>query len=334
MQAAAILEILKQHQRVLVASHVMPDGDAMGSSIAMALVLQALGKECILFNPSGQPEYLSWLALPCPLYTKVADIPWLQHGQGPDLLVSLDCGDAPRLGEEIQALFSSGLPVVVLDHHLANPGFGQHNWIDPTMAATGLMVGLVAEAAHVPLTGLLGQALYVALVSDTGSFAYGNTTAESMHMAARLLEQGLDLASVRAQLDNRWTQQKFQLWGRLMQDVQIFDHGQIAVGSVSDETLNACHAQREDIEGFVEQLRRLHGSRVALLLRQAEKPGSAPTSPKTKISLRSTGADSVRDVAAHFGGGGHANAAAATLNLSLAEALPAVLAVIRQLILH
>lgn len=315
-----VLAALKKYDRILIAAHANPDGDAVGASVALGWALRTLGREVLLYNETGFPEYLSWLRLPGPVLRDASALP----GK-PGLVVALDSGDAARLGEGIQDLLRE-VPVVNIDHHLGNPGYGSAaNWVDPAMAATGEMVGNIAEALELPLEGALAEAVYVALASDTGSFAYGNTRPSTLRMAARLLEGGLDIAGLRARLDNNWSEGKLRLWGRLMSEARILDGGKLGVSLISRALLDEFGALKEDAEGFVEQLRRVKGVRVALLLREADRDGKA----MTKVSLRSTGADDVRKVAAQFGGGGHKNAAGATIDLPPEKALTVIQPYIR-----
>lgn len=181
------------------------------------------------------------------------------------------------------------------------------NWVDPGMAATGQMVAAVADAAGVPLTGELAQCVYLSLVSDTGSFTHGNTSAAVFTLAARLVANGLDAAAMREKLDNQWSMPKTKLWGKLMQTLSLECDGMVAVCPVTMEEIGSFGAVREDLEGFAEQMRRIKGVRVAVLIRQ--DPGN-----RCKLSLRSSGSDDVRSVAALFGGGGHLNAAGATID--------------------
>lgn len=317
---AEVLEALQTHDRILIAAHANPDGDAVGASAALGWALRMLGRETLLYNETGFPDYLGWMRLPCPLLRDLSALP----GK-PGLIVALDSGDAGRLGEELQTLLKE-VPVVNIDHHQGNPGYGSAaNWVDPAMSATGEMVGHLAEALGLSLEGALAEAVYVALASDTGSFSYGNTRASTLRMAARLLEGGLDIAAVRAKLDNNWSENKLRLWGRLMSEARILDNGKLGVSIVSRALLRECGASREDAEGFVEQLRKIRGVRVALLLREEEREGSI----MTKVSLRSSGADDVRKVAAQFGGGGHKNAAGATVDLPPEKTLTVIQPYIR-----
>ncbi len=308
--------LFAERNRILVAAHANPDGDALGATGALGWVLQSMGRDFALYNATGLPDHLAWMPLPAPMYTKLGALPFK-----PELVAALDCGDAWRLGPEL-ADFLPHCPSVNIDHHLGNPEFGSLlNWVSPEAAAAGQMVAAVADAAGVALTGPLAECVYVSLVSDTGSFAHANTDAAVLSLAARLLNNGLDAASVRTRLDNQWTLAKATLWGKLFGNLRLECGGTVCVCEVSLREIAACGAVKEDLEGFVEQMRRIRGVRAALLVRE-EYPG------RCKISLRSTDKDDVRQTAALFGGGGHKNAAGATLDAKLSEATRRVLDVL------
>lgn len=319
--AARLVEHLKAHDHILVASHGNPDGDAIGATAAMGHLLKALGKDVMLFNATGLPDPLRWVPLPGKLHERLSRLP-----HKPDLIVALDCGDLWRLGNELAEAMPR-FASINIDHHLGNPLFGSlDNWVDPGMAATGQMVAALADALNMPLTGELAQCVYLSLVSDTGSFTHGNTTAQVFYLAGRLVEQGLDAVAVRNQMDNQWTLAKTRLWGRLLQNVRMDADGAVAVCGVSRADFTAMKASKDDLEGFVEQMRRLRGVRVALLARE-------DTPSRTKISLRSTGEDDIRAVAALYGGGGHKNAAGATVDNDLVATIRHTLQDIARLVL-
>ena len=317
---ADILDALRAYDRVLITAHAHPDGDATGSCLALAWALHGLGKEVRVFNEDGIPSFLSFLEAPAPVVTAVEDLPWT-----PELIAVLDCGDRARVGEKLQPLMDT-VPTLDIDHHLANPNFGSAgNWAVPSASATGELVGLIVLELSAPLQGPLAEALYVALSSDTGNFSYGNTTPCALRLTALLREQGLDIAALREKMENNWSEAKLRLWGRLMNETRVLEEGRLAAAFVTRSVLAETGSRREDAEGFVEQLRRLAGVRVALLLREEEKDGKVVT----KASLRSSGDDSVRDVAAAFGGGGHKNAAGATIAMEADGVLEALLPHIR-----
>lgn len=318
---AEVLSALQGYERILLVSHLNPDGDATGSSLAMAWTLRALDKQVLLYNANGFPGYLDFLPLPCPVLTDLAKLPC-----DPQLIVALDCGGILRPGEAVQPLLKR-LPSVCIDHHLqSDKGFGSlANWVEPDRSSTGEMAALIARALGAPLQGALAEALYVAISSDTGNFSFGNTTPTALEIVSELTANGLNIASVREKLENNWTEAKLRLWGRLMQEARLLDEGRFAASIVTPGLLSECHAAREDTEGFVEHLRRLRGVRVALLLREEVQDGTL----KTKASMRSSGNDDVGAVAARFGGGGHRNAAGATLAMDAENAFAALHPVIR-----
>lgn len=307
-----VLSALRKHKRVLVAAHARPDPDAMGSSLAMAWALRSIGVDALVFNEDGMPPFLKFLTLPGPVLSSLERLPC-----DPDLVVCLDCGDRARLGETLQPLLDR-VPTVNIDHHLANPLFGtEANWVEPGMAATGELVAYIAKALRAPLHGALAEALYVAISADTGNFSYGNTTPGALRLVAEMVDEGLEISRLRECMEKNWTEAHLRLWGRAMQEARVLEDGKLVAALITLDMMRECHADREDSEGLVEQLRRLSGVRVALMLREEEKDGKI----QVKASLRSSGKDNVRDVAAQFGGGGHRNAAGATLPLTAEKAL-------------
>lgn len=308
-----LVKLFARSDCILVAAHGNPDGDAIGATAALGWILRSMKRKAVLYNATGVPEHLAWMPFSSQVYTRLDALPF-----APELVVALDCGDAWRLGNELAEILPR-CPSVNIDHHLGNPEFGSLvNWVDPGMAATGQMIAAVADAAEVPLCGPLAECVYVSLVSDTGSFTHGNTDAAVFSLAARLLAGGLDAAAVRNRLDNQWTMAKAALWGRLLGKLRLECGGSVCVCEVSMSEITACSATKDDLEGFVEQMRRIRGVRIALLVRE-DYPG------RCKISLRSTGDDDVRSVAAFFGGGGHKNASGATLEAKLPDAAHCVL---------
>ena len=311
--AARMAAALPQMDRVIVSGHVNPDGDALGSVAATGCLLRALGKEFVLYSKSGVPPYLSFLPLPGSLHDSVQRLPFR-----PAAAVLLDCGEPHRLGDELEKALPP-LDSVNIDHHLGSEGMGSRdNWIEPQAAATAQLVAYVAISAGLPLEGPLGQAIALGLVTDTGGFAHGNTSAAVLHLAAHLVDRGCDIALLRQHLDNGWSMGRMRLWARLMERIQLFAGGTLAFCAVRLNDLQSCSATKEDLEGFVEQMRRLAGVRAAALLRE-DAPGIH------KFSLRSFGATDVRAAAAALGGGGHRNAAGGTLRMEAEQAAEALI---------
>jgi len=318
--AAKIAAVLCEHDNILAAAHASPDGDAIGATAATGWLLQSLGKRFALYNASGLPASYAWVTLPQPLIASLEGLPFT-----PELLVALDCGDAHRLGPDLAHLLAT-LPSINLDHHPDNPHFGsQGNWVAPDMAATGQLVAEVARAAGVPLSGGLAEGVCLSLVSDTGSFAFGNVSAAVFRLMAELVDNGLDFAGLHERMDTQWSLARSCLWGRLMGKVKILHGGRLLLCVIRREDMDACAAAVDDLEGFVELLRRHRGAKLAATLRE-----DAPD--RCKLSLRSFGDVDTRALALHFGGGGHQNAAGATLHEPVDSALERVIALARSLL--
>jgi phosphoesterase RecJ-like protein len=326
LEAAAAA--LRGKKRVLVATHVNPDGDAIGSAAALAHVAKAGGRDCRLFLATGLPEFLSFLPLPCPWVRSLDEL----EGWVPDLAAATDCGDASRTGP-LKDFFLTGRPpapgwetaaTLNIDHHPDNTLFAAGNWADPRYAATGLMVGLLAEHLEIPLAGGLGWAVYLSLVSDTGNFSFANTDAESFAMAGRIVRNGLQIAAFTQVYENTWTLERMRLWGRLLAETTLHRGGSVVCSIVPRRYLEDLDLKRSSLDGYASWLRKLRGVRVVVFIREDEQG-------LCKLSLRSTGVD-VQKVAARFGGGGHVVAAGADVAMApralagaVLEALDAVL---------
>jgi phosphoesterase RecJ-like protein len=312
--AAKIAAALRQRDNILVAAHASPDGDAIGATAAMGWLLQGLGKRFALYNMSGLSASYGWVKMPQALVSSLENLPFT-----PELFVALDCGDPLRLGPEPARLLGT-LPSISLDHHLGNPHFGsQENWVEPDMAATGQLVAEVARAAGVPLSGGLAEGICLSLVSDTGSFAFGNTSAAVLRLMAELMDGGLDLAGLREQMDTQWTPARSSLWGRLLGKVESRCGGRLILCVIRREDMDSCGSASDDLEGFVELLRRHRGAKIAATLRE---DGPA----RCKLSVRSFGETDARALTLRFGGGGHKNAAGATMHEPVDSALEKVIA--------
>ncbi len=291
-----IASILRERDDFLILSHENPDGDAVGSAAAMGHILTRLGKRFALANASELPSQFAWMDIP----GEWTRNPGADHG----FALALDCGDADRLGPLKSVIDPDRL--CVIDHHLENPGFGIVNWVDTTASSTGEMVAALAGELGLPLTGGLGQCLYVAMVTDTGDFTYGSTRPETLELAARILRAGLDVGATNARLKNQWTHARIRLWSEVMAGMRLFFDGAAGVIRISKDIMGRTGTSVEDCDGLVNWVLRVRGTRVAVALR--ELPDG-----RVKFSLRSTGGDDVQKVAASFGGGGHKNASGGSL---------------------
>ena len=319
-----LADAITKAERVLVATHVNPDGDAIGSAVALTHIAQRNGAEARILLGTGLPDFLSWLPLPAPTVKNLKEL----GGWTPDLLLLADCGEINRAEPDLAAVLAGkdlpgpdwkNLVVANLDHHVSNIGYGHLNWVEPSRSATGELAGLLAEHMGIPLSGELGEAVYLALVADTGNFSFANTGPDCLAMAARLVAGGLDIADFTSKYENTWNIAKMRLWGRLLSEVRLHADGAVAYSIVPKNYLDDLGLTKADLDGFAAWLRRLRGVRVGLFIRE-DRPSFC------KISLRSMGDFDVNAVAALYGGGGHAAAAGAELPLPPAAVAEKVLA--------
>ncbi|MDR3074261.1 MAG: DHH family phosphoesterase [Deltaproteobacteria bacterium] len=316
----AVARRIAAAKRVLAVTHMNPDGDAIGALVAIGHIASALGIDARLYCETPFPAQFAWLNPSKPMVTSLASLgDWT-----PDLLLFLDCADEKRAGGEMEAFLAScragGILTACVDHHLANPLFADLNWVDAGMSATGVMVAIIAKELGLPLSGGLGEALYLAIVTDTGSFSYGNTNATAMELAAEIVRNGLSMAEFTAKYENIWTLDRMHLWGSLMREVRILCDGKAVVSVVTNEHLARHKARHTDLEGYASWLRRLAGVKVVLLARPARNG--------CKLSLRSMNEVDVQKIAAELGGGGHKGAAGVDMKEEPREAAAMALTIV------
>lgn len=303
-----IVEFIHSSDTFLIVSHVSPDGDALGSMLAMAELLLTLGKQVTLFNESGIPERFTWLS---PKWSIPRELPATE----PAAIIVLDCGGPERAGTVI-APWLAAKTVINIDHHLGNPMFGTLNWVDQRSSSVGEMVGILARELGVPLAGLLGEYVYLALISDTGDFCFNNTRPETLEMAAEILRLGLLPGPFHEQKQSTGTLNQLQMRGEVLQNAELHDQGRITLIAFTRELFERTGTGPEDTEGLVNTVLYVRGVQVAISLREEKD--------RIKFSLRSKGSTNVQAVAASFGGGGHRNAAGGHLFMPLSQAKAAL----------
>lgn len=320
---AEIRELLLSASRVVLTTHLNPDGDGAGSEAALAHWLRRKGVGVQIVNANRIPENLRFL-MP-------EDVPVPEFGtegraavRDADLAVVLDTSERTRLGDPWQELRRKR--TVVIDHHPPDPeAIGDVAVRDPSACATGELIYDLITAGGEELELDEARALYVALVSDTGSFRFSNTTPRTHEIAARLLERGVDPTEMYRRLFGRMTMSRVELLQRVLGTLQRDDELPVAWIVLTQEDMQQAGADTEDREGLVEYARRLEGVEVAMLFR--ELPDG-----RTKVSFRSNGETDVSRLAKAFKGGGHEKAAGALVNLPMNEALDAVLAEVRAVV--
>ena len=303
-----ICEALLRYRRVVVTSHMRPDGDSIGSSLALAWALREIGTDARVVHRDRPPIQL-------------ADFPGISDidigdtvPAGTDAVVVLECGDLARTGLS----GFDGLPVINIDHHPGNTGYGDVHWFDGAAAALGETIFDIIAELGVPLTADMATQLFVAVVTDTGSFKYPGVSPRTFTTCARLLEAGADPVSVARKLYDSNTLGRLRLQGALMQSLEIDTSGRLAMLTLTDETLAAAGGIPEETDGLINLPLSVKAIQAAVFFKESD-------GGHWRVSLRSKGEIDVGRVARSFGGGGHKNASGCTLEGPLADARARIL---------
>ena len=292
---------LKEHERFVLSSHARPDGDSIGSQLALTHALLALGKTVRIINHDPPPPYLE--TLPGIAAIEVADT--VSHNF--DAAVILECSSLART--EVAGLDST--VVINIDHHAGNSMYGTHNWFDDTAAACAEQVHDLIGDLGISLTRDIATALYVGILTDTGSFRHANITPRTFEICRRVAGAGVNVSDVAAAVFQNSSLGKIRLTGNLLEHMQLDADGRIALLRVDDTLLDRTGCPPDDMEGLIN---------IPLSARSIEAVILVKTQREfIRVSLRSKGAIDVRVVAASFGGGGHRNASGFTSKLPEAE---------------
>ncbi len=310
-------QVLREHRRFAILSHVRPDGDALGSQLALALSLQQLEKDVRVWNEDGILEKYSFLPR-AELLTKPPS-----NSEDVDVAIALDTAIQSRLGTVLAAIRSAKIWINI-DHHLSNPGYGDMVIVDPSAPATGEIIFRLIKSQGLPLNHDIAENLYAAISTDTGSFQYPKTSARTFEIAAELVRVGnLDVGQISQQLYENYPRRRLELLRELLRTMRFSECGRVASFSLTLKTAANLTVLPEDNEGLIDHLRAIRGVIVAVFFEEL-------ADGKVRISMRSK--DEAIDVCAicqKFGGGGHALAAGARVRGSLAEVEAKVLEEIR-----
>ena len=312
--------VLREHQRFAILSHVRPDGDALGSQLALALSLQQLGKNVRVWNEDGMLEKYSFLPR-SELLTKppspAADV---------DVAIALDTAIQNRLGTGLAAVGSARIWINI-DHHRSNPGYGDLVIVDSNAPATGEMIFSLIKSQGLPFNHDIAENLYAAISTDTGSFQYPKTSARTFEIAAELVRVGgLDVGQISQQLYENYPRRRLELLRELLRTTRFEFGDRAASFSLTLKTAADLTVLPEDNEGLIDYLRAIRGVIVAVFFEEL-------ADGKVRVSMRSK--DEAVDVCAicqKFGGGGHTLAAGARVRGSLAEVEKKVLEEIREVL--
>jgi phosphoesterase RecJ-like protein len=305
---AAVADAIRSHDRFLLVTHENPDGDALGSILALKLALDQLGKDSVMYLYGDAPLPVEYAFMPLDELRRRLPDDWRER-----VLIAVDCANETRIGPEPEPL--DGAPLVLdIDHHHDNTRFGQLNLIVPNASSTGEVLRDVLAELGVELTPEIAEALYIALVTDTGRFQYSNTTAKALRLAAELVEAGADVHAIFRRVYETVQFAKLKLLARALERAQIYDGGRLVVSYLLRNDFTDIGAAEAYSEGIIDYLRAVEGADMAALIREPRD------GPANRVSLRASNDElDVSAIARKSGGGGHRQAAGFSSDDSIEE---------------
>lgn len=300
MSVRTVKQAIKKFRKFLITSHINPEGDAIGSQVAMAYLLKKLGKVSAILNDSPVPNLLRFMK---GTENILKEMP---HNFNYQAVIILDCPDLMRIGKVNEYLKKDSV-IINIDHHISNINFGRFNWVDPEISSTGEMVYELFKAFKVKIDLDEATSLYASIMTDTGSFRYSNTSSKTHRIAAELIDIGVEPYEMHARIYETSSVQDTNLLGEALQTMKLTDDGKIAWLWVTKEMLKKTKASLEGTEGIINFARSIDGVEIAVLFRETG------TEDRVKVSFRSKGKVDVNKLAAAFGGGGHPTASGCTV---------------------
>jgi phosphoesterase RecJ-like protein len=291
-----IVDAIRARRRFVISSHSRPDGDSIGSQLAMALALRTLGKDVHIINKDRAPG-------PILQFPGVAEIEIADAVSGDyDAAIIMECGDLQRTGVAGLDRFF----VINIDHHPGNSTYGQLNWFDSTAAACGEMVFDLIAALGVPLDAAIGTHIYLAILTDTGSFHYSSISPRTFEICARALEAGVDPVRVARNVYDSNNMGRLKLFGAVLSAMQLDPTGRVAIVYLDHEMAREAGGTYEDTEGLINLPLTVKEIEAVVFFKQNE-------GDQYRVSMRSKGEIDVGAIAKEFDGGGHKNAAGCTV---------------------
>ncbi|MCG6909672.1 MAG: bifunctional oligoribonuclease/PAP phosphatase NrnA [Deltaproteobacteria bacterium] len=308
-----IITQLKESRNVLVTSHINPDGDAIGSLVAMGLALKSYGIKAVLFNESAIPavyRFLPGVALITRRYPQKCRF---------DTAVVLDCGNLDRVGRAAATV--SDIPAVVnIDHHVTNDGFGTRQIIDPNACATAEIVYRLVKAMGIEIDQSMATSIYTGIITDTGSFRFSNTNHAAFAICDEMVKLGVQPYKVAQHVYGTYSLGRIKLLNLALESIEITRNGNVSMMMLTQQMLNETGTHPEDADGLINYARRIEDVKMAALIQERSNGGNGAGGEKQfHVSLRSDGSVDVAAIASGFGGGGHPNAAGFGIKATLTD---------------
>jgi phosphoesterase RecJ-like protein len=298
-----IISQIKNSSHLLIASHSEPDGDAVGSLIALGLALGKLRKKVTLYNESPIPAVYSFL----PKVERI--VRHIKKTNTYDVVIILDCGDLSRIGEVFESV--KRIPCIVnIDHHISNTGFGHFQLIDTTACSTAEIVYRLIKELEIQIDKSIATALYTGILTDTGSFRFSNTNRAAFAISEEMANSGVEPYNVAQHVFGTYSLGRIKLLNLALDSIEISENGKLSMMTVTKSMLDETGTQTEDVDGLINYARRIKNVKVAALIHEIQN-GTVESSHANRyhVSLRSDGSVDVATIAGSFGGGGHMSAA-------------------------
>jgi phosphoesterase RecJ-like protein len=309
-ELAAVADEIRRRDHFLVTTHENPDGDALGSMLALHLALQQLGKDSAMYLAGDVPVPSEYRFMALDALRR--DVP----GDAAErTLVAVDCANESRLGPDPEILMNAGF-VLNVDHHHDNTRFGNVNVIFPRASSTGEVLADLFELLGVEITPDIAEALYIAVVTDTGRFQYTNTSPKTMRLAASLIERGADVHKIFQGVYESVDFTKLKLLARALEHARVYEGGRVVVSYLSRGDFTAVSAPEPYAEGIIDYLRAVQGADMSVLIREPPRRNG----PARRVSLRASVDElDVSAIARKSGGGGHRQAAGFSSEATIEE---------------
>jgi bifunctional oligoribonuclease and PAP phosphatase NrnA len=292
-----IVRAVRAGRRFLVITHVKPDGDAVGSVLALTFMLRKLGKEADAFCADPLPVGYDFLAGAEDIRNRVVDPSFY------DVAVTVDCGDFQRVGDELAEAVARIPLLINIDHHVGESSFGQISWVQPSASSACEMLYRLCSPLGVPLDPDIATQLYTGILTDTGSFRFSNTNRDVLEIAATLVASGAQPSVIAQYVYDSGQPQRLRLLARVLATVTFHADDRLATAELSQKMLTETGTSHLDSEGFINELRSVRPVMLAMLFREGENG-------TVHVSMRSKGDVDVARFAQKYGGGGHRLAAA------------------------
>ncbi|MEG1524064.1 MAG: bifunctional oligoribonuclease/PAP phosphatase NrnA [Clostridia bacterium] len=303
------VRFIRAHDDILLIAHVSPDGDTLGSSLALYGALLQLGKRAQIVCEDSVPRIYRFLP-------NAGQVLLPENARQTEAVISVDCADLARTGKS-QLLFCSAAYTLNIDHHGTNDRYATENYVQKA-GATGELVLNILTNLKVNVTKDIAACLYAAITTDTGNFSYSNTTPDTLRNAAELLECGIDLPYLNRMVFRTVPFHKMRLHGLAIMKTELYERGRIGISMLTEEDLKSCGATGEDMEGIIDSIRDIDTVEIAAMLRES-------SDGLIRVSLRGKSAADVSKIAVRYGGGGHKLAAGCTMQPPIADAASKIL---------